>query len=123
MLLVPLLVSILGSVKPEDAPKASSFISLSVQLGGSIASALLVTVFDRRTYFHSDIFRSYATLANPEVHRLLAQGATAARLQAAVTLQAINSGFADAIYAIVPVAAIAAVTVLFLRTHRAPAKA
>jgi hypothetical protein len=57
------------------------------------------------------------------VHRLLAQGATAARLQAAVTLQAINSGFADAIYAIVPVAAIAAVTVLFLRTHRAPAKA
>lgn len=113
MLLVPLLVTLLGGVAPQDSPKVSSFISLSVQLGGSIASALLVTVFDRRTFYHADILRGLATLANPEVHRLLAQGATVGQLQAAVTLQAVNAGFADAIYAIVPVAVVAAVAALF----------
>ena len=119
MLLVPLLVTLLGSVAPPDSPKVSSFISLSVQLGGSIASALLITIFDRRTFFHADVFRGLATLANPEVHRLLAQGATLGQLQAAVTLQATNAGFADAVYAIVPVAATAAVAaLLFLRNER-----
>jgi DHA2 family multidrug resistance protein len=118
MLLVPLLVTLIGGVKPADAPKVSSFISLSVQLGGSIASALLITIFDRRTYFHADAFRGLATLANPAVHRVIEQGATLAQLQAAIALQAANAGFADSIYAIVPVAALAALTVLGFRFVR-----
>jgi DHA2 family multidrug resistance protein len=118
MCLVPLLVTMLGSVAPADSPKVSSFIALSVQLGGSIASALLITIFDRRMFYHADVYRGFATLANPEVQHLVAQGATAAKLQAAVALQAMNAGFADSIYSIVPVAAIAAVVVLAFRFAR-----
>jgi MFS transporter, DHA2 family, multidrug resistance protein len=118
MFLVPLLVTMLGSVAPADSPKVSSFIALSVQLGGSIASALLITIFDRRMFYHADVYRGLSTLANPEVQHLFAQGATAAKLQAAVTLQAMNAGFADSIYAIVPVAIVAAVVVLTFRFAR-----
>ena len=115
MLLVPLLVRVLGSVQPQDAPKASSFISLSVQLGGSIASTLLVTVFDRRTYFHADAYAASATLANPAVRQLLEHGATRAQLAHVIAAQATNAGFADAIYSIVPIALIALVLALFLK--------
>ncbi len=72
MLLVPLLVGIIPSVAPPDGPKVSSFISLSVQLGGSIASTMFVTIFDRRTYFHSDTFRGLLTLAHPALQQLIA---------------------------------------------------
>jgi hypothetical protein len=117
MLLVPLLVSIIGAVAPVDSPKASSFISLSIQLGGSIASTGLVTILDRRTDFHSDVYRGFATLANPNVRRLLheAQPAAIARTIAA---QATNAGFADAIYVLVPLAVIAACFVVLLRPRR-----
>jgi hypothetical protein len=118
MFLVPLLVTMLGNVAPADSPKVSSFIALSVQLGGSIASALLITIFDRRMFYHADVYRGFATLASPEVQRQFAQGATAAKLQAAVALQAMNAGFADSIYAIVPVATVAAVVVLTFRFAR-----
>jgi hypothetical protein len=111
----------LGSVAPADSPKVSSFIALSVQLGGSIASALLITIFDRRMFYHADVYRGFSTLANPEVQRVLAQGATAAKLQAAVALQAMNAGFADSIYAIVPVATVAAAFVVCFR-FAVPAK-
>jgi DHA2 family multidrug resistance protein len=121
MLLVPLLVTLIGAVKTQDAPKVSSFISLSVQLGGSIASALLVTILDRRTYFHSDVYRGLATLANPAVHRAIEQGAQLTQLQAAIAAQAANAGFADSIYAIVPVAALAALAVIGFRIARTSA--
>jgi hypothetical protein len=115
MFLVPLLVRVIGSVKPQDAPKASSFISLSVQLGGSIASSLLITIFDRRTYFHSTVYAANATLANPAVHRFLEAGGTRAQLAHLVAAQAANAGFADAIYSTVVLAGIGAVLALFLR--------
>jgi DHA2 family multidrug resistance protein len=119
MLLVPLLVSIIGAVAPPDAPKASSFISLSVQLGGSIASTVLVTVFDRRTYFHSDIDRSFASLANPNLERLL-RNAAPARLAHILATQAANAGFADAIDVLVPLAVGAALFVVLLRPRKHP---
>jgi len=118
LLLVPLLVSILGTVTVADSPKASSFISLSVQLGGSIASAVLVTIFDRRTYFHSDIFRGFATPANPNLQRLFGHAADPSRLARAVAAQASNAGFADTIYVLVPLALIAACCVVLLRPRK-----
>ena len=51
-LAVPLLVNVLGSVGTELTATASSFLNLSFQLGGSIASAVLVTILDRRLAFH-----------------------------------------------------------------------
>jgi DHA2 family multidrug resistance protein len=118
LLLVPLLVSVIGTVAPADSPKASSFISLSVQLGGSIASTVLVTIFDRRTYFHSDIYRSFATAANPNLERLLNGAAAPARIARLIAAQATNAGFADAIYALVPLAVAAACFVILLRPRK-----
>jgi hypothetical protein len=89
-----------------------------VQLGGSIASTVLVTIFDRRTYFHSDVFRSFATLANPNVERLFHGAADQAKIARVISAQATNAGFADAIYALVPLAVIAAFFVVLLRPRR-----
>jgi DHA2 family multidrug resistance protein len=114
MLLVPLLTSVYATVKPIDGPKASSFISLSVQLGGSISSTLLVTIFDRRTSFHSDINRGVATLGNPLFHDLLATPHALAKIARLLALQASNAGFADAFFMLVPVAASALFAVFFL---------
>ncbi len=122
MLLVPLLVGLLGSVKLPDVPKVSSFISLSVQLGGSIASTMLVTVLDRRASFHSDIYRGSLTLANPEVQRLASQPGAMVSLVRLLRQQALNAGFADAIFALVPLACAAVVFILLLQRAR-PASA
>jgi DHA2 family multidrug resistance protein len=115
MLLVPLLTSIYGNVKPVDGPKASSFVSLSVQLGGSIASTMLVTVFDRRTSFHSDIDRGVATIGNPMLHDILAAPHALARIARLLALQASNAGFADAFFMLCPIAAAAILGIVFLR--------
>jgi DHA2 family multidrug resistance protein len=120
MLLVPLLVGVLGSVKPPDMPKASSFISLSVQLGGSIASTMLVTVFDRRTYFHSDILRGALTLARPALAGLIFRHASPSALDRVLQLQAVNAGFADAIFALVPLAFVGMLVVILMRRVKAP---
>jgi len=106
-------------VKPPDMPKASSFISLSVQLGGSIASTMLVTILDRRTYFHSDIYRGSITLNNPYLNDPTRHLGTLAGVARIVAQQATNAGFADAIFALAPVAAVAIAVALLLR--RAPA--
>jgi hypothetical protein len=123
MLLVPLLVGVIPSVAPADAPKASSIVSLSVQLGGSIASTLLVTIFDRRTFFHSDILRGSLTLSNPAVQLASARHGTVAGLALLLQQQAVNAGFADAIFTLVPLA-LAGVAVVFtlrrVRLHNGP---
>ncbi|MBD5655639.1 MAG: DHA2 family efflux MFS transporter permease subunit [Candidatus Eremiobacteraeota bacterium] len=121
LLLVPLLIAIIGSVAPQDSPKASSFVSLSVQLGGSIASTVLVTAFDRRTFFHSDIFRGMATLQNHAVTAILARPSGRILLSRIVALQATNAGFADTISLLVPLAFAALIPVWLLRvSSRAP---
>ncbi|MBD5606164.1 MAG: DHA2 family efflux MFS transporter permease subunit [Candidatus Eremiobacteraeota bacterium] len=114
MLLVPLLTSVYGTVAPADGPKASSFVSLSVQLGGSISSTVLVTVFDRRTSFHSDINRGVATIGNPMLHGILATPHALAKIARLLALQSANAGFADAFFVLVPIAASALLAVFFL---------
>jgi DHA2 family multidrug resistance protein len=114
-LFVPLLVGILGTIAVADSPKVSSFISLSFQLGGSISSTMLVTAFDRRTYFHSDIFRGSATLANGALQRLHAHHVTVGQIARTIGLQATNAGFADAVAILVPISIGAATLALLLR--------
>ena len=123
MLLVPLLTSVYSAVAPADGPKASSFVSLSVQLGGSISSTLLVTVFDRRTSFHSDIDRGVATLGNPLLHHVLSTPHLLAKIARLIALQAANAGFADAFFVLIPVAVSSLLAVAFLKPppkHAAP---
>jgi hypothetical protein len=119
MLLVPLLVGLLGTIDRKDSPKVSSFVSLSVQLGGSIASTLLVTLFDRRMYFHSDTLRGFATLARPQVRQLAMHPYGTLQLAQLVQQQAENAGFADAIYGLIPLAVGAVVLSVMLRRAKA----
>jgi DHA2 family multidrug resistance protein len=113
MLLVPLLVGIIPSVAPADAPKASSFISLSVQTGGSIASTMLVTIFDRRTYFHSDVLRGAVTLAHKTVLDNTHIGLR--RLVRVLWQQAANGGFADSILTLAPLACLGVLMAILLK--------
>ncbi len=115
LLFVPLLVGILSTIAVADSPKVSSFISLSFQLGGSISSTMLVTAFDRRTYFHSDILRGSATLSNGALQRLQAHHATVGQIARTIQLQASNMGFADAVALLAPLSIGAAFLALLLR--------
>lgn len=52
MLFVPLTTAVLGGVPQQVGAKASAYVNLGTQLGGSIAIAALSTLVDRRSAFH-----------------------------------------------------------------------
>lgn len=59
---VPLSIAVLGSVPPKDVPAASAFFNLSRQIGGSIATAVLVTVLVRGIAGHQVALAGEITL-------------------------------------------------------------
>jgi DHA2 family multidrug resistance protein len=59
---VPLSIAVLGSVPPKDVPAASAFFNLARQVGGSIATAVLVTVLIRGVTHHQAALGSDVTL-------------------------------------------------------------
>ena len=91
-----------------------------MQLGGSIASTVLVTILDRRTSFHSDIFRGSATLHVPEVTALAGVPGGLLRVARAIEGQAVNSGFADTLFTLALAALAAIVPIAFLRLGARP---
>ena len=91
----PTLVAALRAVEPKDAPKASAFVTLWTQLGGSVAAASLVTLMDRREEFHQNVLAGYVTLHNTAVHQFLGAHPLAA-LYRIVVDQATTMSFADA---------------------------
>jgi len=93
----PLLVSVLGCVKPVDSPKAGAFISLALNLGGSVASASLVTVLDQRESFHGTILRAHATISNPAVTQFISHFGIA-RLGALFARQSDALAYADTFF-------------------------
>jgi MFS transporter, DHA2 family, multidrug resistance protein len=96
----PLLVATLRSVPPAEGPKASAFVILFTQLGGSVASASLVALVDRALQFYQTSLSSGVTLANPAVASLLAvhhDKAALVQLGLMVTAQASTLAYADAI--------------------------
>ncbi len=95
----PLLVAVLRNVAPAQSPKAGAFISLALNLGGSIASASLVTLLDRRESFHSTVLAGHATLANAAVNRFVATRGVAA-LDALVDHESAALAYADAFFVI-----------------------
>ena len=64
---VPLTLVVFGSVSPPDIPKASAFFNLSRQLGGSLASAVLIAVLDRSEVGHQTRLAADANLSRPAV--------------------------------------------------------
>jgi DHA2 family multidrug resistance protein len=71
-LIIPLLTVVVSSVSDEIAPAANAFVTLSIQLGGSISSAVVVTILDRRQQWHSDILAGNTTQHAPELARAFA---------------------------------------------------
>ncbi len=93
----PLLVATMRAVAPEAAAKASSFIVLFFQLGGSISSAAIVAFLDRREQFHQTVLAAQETLSRLPVVAFLQHG-TPAQLAASVAEQAAALAYADAFF-------------------------
>jgi DHA2 family multidrug resistance protein len=101
MLFVPLLFSVVGSLKdPSEIPPASAYINLFVTLGGSIASASLVTLLDQREDLHLDTLNALVNLRSIPIRDAIsgAHGLTrgvAEALAGLIAQQAAALAFAD----------------------------
>ena len=71
LLFVPISIAVLSAIPPEIVPKATSFQSLSLQLGGSFSTAALVTLLSRRSAFHQAVLGQNVTLDNPALQQLI----------------------------------------------------
>ncbi|GAC1502181.1 MAG: MDR family MFS transporter [Vulcanimicrobiaceae bacterium] len=99
-LIIPLLTVVLAGVSNAIAPKASAFLTLSVQLGGSISSAFVVTLLDRRESVHSNTLAATATLR----HQALAGSVDTQTLARIVGGQAAVQSYADIAYVVAALA-------------------
>ena len=95
LLFIPLTVAVLSGTPPRDGQKAGAFINLAVQLGGSVAVALLGVVIDRRAEFHSTVLAGQVNLKAPPVAQFL-QSHSVAQLSALVQGQSLILSYADA---------------------------
>ena len=114
LIFTPLLVAAIRSVEPKDAPKASAFVTLWSQLGGSLFAASLVALLDRREAFHQDAMAANANLHAPAVEAFLRSHPLQA-LSQLVTSQAAIVGYEDVFLVIGAALLITAPTVAFLK--------
>ncbi len=121
MLLVPLIVGVLSTTPAELNGKIAPIITLCVQLGASIASALSITVFDRRTSFHSTILSAAADTRHLNIVGMTRSHDAIARLSALVTQEATTMGFSDTIFVVALLAALVLPLVLAFPRSRAAA--
>jgi DHA2 family multidrug resistance protein len=112
----------LSSVQGIDTQKATSLLSLCQQLGGSISTAFLVTLLDRRTALHLDTLAGGINLSSPAVRSALQAHASTAQLAGIVNQQAATMAFADAFYVLGAITLLLTPLVFLLRTPRAPAR-
>jgi len=97
MLFVPLSVAVLSSVSGPDTQKATSLLSLCQQFGGSVSTAVLVTLLDRRGAQHLDALAGEVTRNSVAAMQFLAH-APVALLARIVGQQAATMAFADAFF-------------------------
>lgn len=107
------------AVPREDGAKASAFIVLCFQLGGSISSASIVAFFDQRLQFHQTILAAQMTLARLPVAEFVQKNGQAA-LAAVVAAQSSTLAYADAFFVAAIFAVLASPAVLLLARKRAP---
>jgi DHA2 family multidrug resistance protein len=122
MLFIPLSIAVLSATTPSDGSKASAFINLSTQLGGSVAVAGLSAYLDQRQSVHADALRSAATLSNVNVQQFL-QTHPLTALSGLVNGQALDLAYADATLAIGIVAFLGIPLVFLMRKGKPPASA
>ena len=122
LLFVPISIAVLGATTPEEGPKAAAMINLGVQLGGSIAVALLDAVIDRRWTFHSDVLDAFANIHRLPIERFLHAGGTMHLLAMQIDAQASVLAYADATYVMMLIALLCTPLVLLMRKPRAAAE-
>jgi MFS transporter, DHA2 family, multidrug resistance protein len=118
MLFLPLSIAVLSSVHGVDTQKATSLISLCQQLGGSISTAMLVTLLDRRDALHQSNLAADMTLRNTALHIALQHHAPIASIYGVVQQQSLTMAFADAFVFLGIVTLFLTPVVLLLRTPR-----
>lgn len=68
---VPLSIAVLGGVPDKEVPSTSAFFNLSRQVGGSIATAVLVTLLVRGMTIHQSELAATQTYAHPATAQYL----------------------------------------------------
>jgi len=116
-LIIPLLTVVVSSVSADVAPAASAFVTLSIQLGGSISSAVVVTLLDRRQQWHADILAGYAGTRVPTAMREVS--GSIASLVGLVRTQSFVLAYADVAFL---VSAVAFALIPFVAIVRRPPK-
>jgi MFS transporter, DHA2 family, multidrug resistance protein len=92
---VPLSVTVLGGVPDKEVPATSAFFNLSRQVGGSIATAVLVTLLVRGITFHQTDLASAVNLASAPTATYLQQNGGERSTTALVNLENLVSGQAS----------------------------
>jgi DHA2 family multidrug resistance protein len=118
MLFLPLSIAVLSSVHGADTQKATSLISLCQQLGGSISTATLVTLLDRRGALHQSNLAGDITLRNTALHSALQHHAPLSGIYGLVQQQSMTMAFADAFVFLGVVTLFLTPVVLLLRTPK-----
>jgi len=119
LLFIPLSIAVLGATRPSEGPKASAFVNLATQLGGSIAVAGLDVLINQRESFHSAILGASASLSRPATAAFLQHG-TLAQLARQIDVQALILSYADATLAIAVVCILCAPLIFFMRKPKKP---
>jgi DHA2 family multidrug resistance protein len=119
-LYIPLSIAVLGATTPEQGPKASAFLNLGVQLGGSAGIAALTVFIDQREAFHSTILGAGATLGNLNVRDF---AGTTAQLAHLIDVQSVVISYADATYLVGILCVLCLPLVFLLRRPRATRRA
>lgn len=118
MLFLPLSIAVLSSVHGADTQKATSLISLCQQLGGSISTAVLVTLLDRRSALHQSNLAGEMTLRNPALQAALQHHAPLSVIYRLLMQQSATMAFADAFLFLAAITLLLTPLVLFLRTPK-----
>lgn len=97
---VPLSIAVLGGVPDKEVPATSAFFNLSRQVGGSIATAVLVTLLVRGQTIHQSSLADTQNLSRPAVAQFVAndhrgQGDALQNLGNIVANQAAVQSYAD----------------------------
>ena len=109
----PLFVAMLGGVPGTERPKAAAIASVTIQLGGALATSVLISSLHVRSSFHQSVLAANATLAHSGVAEFIHRvGAPA--LNAMLEMQARSFAYADVAFVIACVAAIMIPVAFFL---------
>ena len=121
---MPLSIAVLGGVPADDVPATSAFFNVSRQIGGSIATAVLVTMLVRGFTIHQSALADAQTLGHmPTQQFLQKQGGQYSRralgnLEGLVVAQAAVQSYADAARAVAFVTLAMAPLVILLKKPR-----